>query len=147
MLECRPGNFHIMLSGKLVKMVSGKAVKYKLFWNGNKKGVAGVNIQARKLGEKETVVIAEDVTGHVRSITDTFQDQYGGYGSGVRNNEREQILDFCAAINITMRNSFLKKKESHLVPYESGLSKTEADYCFMRRNQRKIVKLIKVFCR
>ena len=111
MLECRPGNFHIMLSGKLVKMVSGKAVKYKLFWNGNKKGVAGVNIQARKLGEKETVVIAEDVTGHVRSITDTFQDQYGGYGSGVRNNEREQILDFCAAINITMRNSFKKKRK------------------------------------
>ena len=42
---------------------------------------------ARKLKEKEIVVIAGDVNVHVKNKTEDFEDQNGGYGYGVINHE------------------------------------------------------------
>ena len=42
---------------------------------------------SRKLGEKEIVVIAGDVNGHVKNKTEHFEDQNGGYCYGVINHE------------------------------------------------------------
>ena len=41
-----------------------------------------------------------------------------------RNKEGERILEFCAAINITVRKALFRKWVRHLVFYESGPSKT-----------------------
>ena len=38
----------------------------------------------------------------------------------------------------------LRKRANHLVTYESGPSKTQVDCCLLRRNQRKVLKGIKV---
>ena len=41
-------------------------------------------------------------------------------------------------------NRHFKKRQSHLVTCESGPSETKVDYCFVKRDQRKFVKSIKV---
>ena len=70
------------------------------------------------------------------TVTQKTEDQYGGYGYGVRNMERERNLEFCAAMNMAVA-----LRASHLVTYESGPSKTQVDYCLVRRIQRKFLKM------
>ena len=47
-------------------------------------------------------------------------------------------------MNIPVGNTFFKKRVSHLVTHESRPSKTQLDYCLIRRNQRKFLKDMKV---
>ena len=54
----------------------------------------------------------------------------------------ERILEFCATMNMVLGNTLFKKRVSHLVTYESGISKTQVDYCLVRRNQQKFLKEI-----
>ena len=56
----------------------------------------------------------------------------------------EKILEFCAATNTTVGNMLFRKRAICLVTYEFGPSKTQVDYRFVRRNQRKIFKDTKV---
>ena len=84
------------------------------------------------------------VNDHVGSNAEHNEDQHRGYGYGVRNNEEERILEFCAAMNMKIGNTIYKKRSSHLITYESGPSKTEVDYYFVWRNKRKFFKDIKI---
>ena len=43
-------------------------------------------------------------------------------------------------MNMTVGNTRFKKRAIHLVTYESGPSKTQSDYCSVRRNQRRFLK-------
>ena len=70
------------------------------------------------------------------TVTQKTEDQYGGYGYGVRNMERERNLEFCAAMNMAVA-----LRASHLDTYESGSSKAQVDYCLVRRIQRKVLKM------
>ena len=70
------------------------------------------------------------------TVTQKTEDQYGGYGYGVRNMERERNLEFCAAMNMAVA-----LRASHLDSYESGSSKAQVDYCLVRRIQRKFLKM------
>ena len=65
----------------------------------------------RTLGEKE---IAGYFNGHVKSNPETYEEQHGGYGYGVRNKDGDRILEFCANKNMTVGNALFKKKASHL---------------------------------
>ena len=46
-------------------------------------------------------------------------------------------------MNTTVENTLFNKKASHLVIYETGLSKTQVDCYLVRRNKRKLLKDIK----
>ena len=41
----------------------------------------------------------------------------------------ETIFEYCAAMGMTVGNTHLMKRKSHLVKYESGPPKTRIDYC------------------
>ena len=72
--------------------------------------------------EKETVVIAGDFYDHIGDNAKDFEDHRGGYGYGIGKKDRERILKFFAAMNMTVRNTLFKKTESNLVTYESDPS-------------------------
>ena len=55
-----------------------------------------------------------------------------------------RILEFCAAMNMIVGNTFFKKRNTQIVTYESGPSKTPVDYCLERGDQRKFVKGISI---
>ena len=73
----------------------------------------------------EIAVIAEDFNWLVGSKPENYEDQHGGEGYGVRNKEGERILEYCAAMNITVGNKLFKKRASQTATYESGPSKTQ----------------------
>ena len=62
------------------------------------------------------------------------------HGYGVRNKEQRKILDFCPAMDMAVAKTVLKRRASHLVTYDSGLSKTQVDYCLIRRGQSNFLK-------
>ena len=84
-----------------------------------------------------SIVVITGDNGHNGSNPENYEDQHDGYGYGVRNKERERIIEFCAAINISVENTLSKKRASHLVTYESCQLKSQVNYCFVRRNGRK----------
>ena len=69
----------------------------------------------RKLGEKEIAVIPGDFNGYFGSNPENYEDhQHGGYGYVVRNKEDKSILEFCAAMKMTLGNTLFKKRASQL---------------------------------
>ena len=49
------------------------------------------------------------------ATTKTYGGQHRGYDFGIRNREQEKILEFCAAIIMTVVNRTFRKRERHLV--------------------------------
>ena len=47
-------------------------------------------------------------------------------------------------MNMTGGNTLFKKRESHLVTYEFCPSKTQADYCLVKIDQKNFLKAMKV---
>ena len=70
-----------------------------------------INI-VRKLGESKIEVITGDLNGHVGSNTENYVDQPEACAYAVWNKEKERILEFCVAINMTTGNAVFKKSVS-----------------------------------
>ena len=66
-------------------------------------------------------------------IVEDYEDQNGGYGCGIRKKEGTKIQEFCAAINVILGDTLIKKRTSHLVIYESSLSKAQVDHVLVKR--------------
>ena len=82
--------------------------------------------------EKKVVGIAKDLNGFVAGIAEHYEDQHGGYSLTFRNKGDEKIREFCVDIKMTQGNIVFKNRGIHLVPYESGVSKTHIDYCVVK---------------
>ena len=65
--------------------------------------------------------------------------QHLAYSFGVRSKEGQRMLEFCAVMEITVGNTFLKKTKRYLATCERSPSRTHIDYCLVRRDQRKFV--------
>jgi hypothetical protein len=51
-----------------------------------------------------------------------FESVYGGQGFGDRNEVGTEILNFALAYDLTIVNTWFKKRDSHLVTFRSGLN-------------------------
>ena len=96
------------------------------------------------LSEDELVMLGGDLNGHVGRNTDGYEGIHGGYGYGNRNREGERILELGAALDMVVCNTFFKKRDSRLITYVSGNSKTQIDYIMVRNKDRKFLKDVKV---
>ena len=72
---------------------------------------------------------------------------HGGFGYGTRNSEGEWILEFAMANNLFVANTCFMKRESHLVTYNSGGSKSQIDFFLYRKTFKSMVKNVKVIPR
>ncbi|KAK3893367.1 hypothetical protein Pcinc_002801 [Petrolisthes cinctipes] len=98
---------------------------------------------ASKVSEKEVLAVAGDFNGHVGKTSDGFEEVHEGNGYGERNTG-ERILEFGFAMDMLVANTVFKKRESHLVTYESGTAKTQVDYLLVRKKDRKLLSDVKV---
>ena len=55
------------------------------------------------------------INGHVGQHSQGFSSHDGGYGYGTLDQEGMRILDFCAATDLAVTNTFFRKKNSQLV--------------------------------
>lgn len=78
----------------------------------------------RKLKKKKIVIVVGDFIGYSESNTKDYVDQHWGYGYEVRNKRKERILEFCAAMNLTIGKKLFKKRAIHVATYGFNPSKT-----------------------
>ena len=85
----------------------------------------------------ERLVVAGDLNGHVGRDRDVYDGVHGGHGLGVRNEEGIKIMDFATAYQMRLMNTYYKKRENHLVTYNSGGRRSQIDFIMLRKEYTK----------
>ena len=81
----------------------------------------------------QEVIVGGDMNGHVGQVANGFHEAHGNFGYDTRNTEGEIILEFAEAMGYVVTNTLFKKRQSHLVTYESGGNKTAVDTILKER--------------
>ena len=92
----------------------------------------------------QEVIVGGDMNGHVGQVANGFHEAHGNFGYGTRNAEGERILEFAEAMGYVVTNTLFKKRQSHLVTYESGGNKTAVDMILIKREHKKRIMNTKV---
>jgi len=87
--------------------------------------------------QNKGLFIGGDFNGHIGSRGEGYKTVHGDLGYGVRNSAGVSILDFAVAYNLSIVNSYFRKREEHLVTFKSGSARTQIDYFLMRANSRR----------
>ncbi|GJX72808.1 retrovirus-related pol polyprotein LINE-1 [Tanacetum coccineum] len=82
---------------------------------------------------------------HIGATTEGYSGVHRGFGYEVRNEEGRSILDFATAHDLVVVNSYFKKRDHHLITFQSGGRCTQIDYLLVRRGDLKACKDYKVF--
>ena len=82
----------------------------------------------------EIVLPCGDWNGHIGKTAVGYEGIHGGNGYGNRNEEGDKALDFAVANNFLICNTFFRKRDSHLITYHSGVTKTQIDFIMVRKN-------------
>jgi hypothetical protein len=77
---------------------------------------------------REKLFIGGDLNGHVGATNAGYERVHGGFGYGGRNQEGEDVLNFALAYNLLMANTLFRKRESHLVTFQSGQHSSQIDF-------------------
>ncbi|PWA53852.1 hypothetical protein CTI12_AA441410 [Artemisia annua] len=76
---------------------------------------------------------------------DGYAGVHGGFGAGVRNDEGRSILEFATTHNLVVANSFFKKRDVHLITFQSGGHNTQIDFLLVRRSDLRACRECRVF--
>ncbi|RZB75436.1 Craniofacial development protein 2 [Glycine soja] len=85
----------------------------------------------------EKVFLGGDLNGHVGSVTRGFEGVHGGFGLGEMNGEGKSILEFSEALDLSIANTWFKKRAEHLITYKSGGTCSQIDFFLIRKSDRK----------
>ena len=81
----------------------------------------------------QEIIVGGDMNGHVGQVANGFHEAHGNFVYGTRNAEGERILEFAEAMGYVVTSTLFKKRQSHLVTYESGGNKTAVDMILLKR--------------
>nr|GEX48332.1 retrovirus-related Pol polyprotein LINE-1 [Tanacetum cinerariifolium] len=79
------------------------------------------------------------------AAVDGYAKVHGGFGFGDRNEEGCTVLEFATAHDLVVANSFFKKKDAHLITFQSGGHNTQIDYLLVRRGGLKACEDCRAF--
>ncbi|RZB81212.1 LINE-1 retrotransposable element ORF2 protein isoform B [Glycine soja] len=85
----------------------------------------------------EKVFLGGDLNGHVGSVDRGFEGVHGGFGLGEMNGDGKSILEFSEALDLSIANTWFKKREEHLITYKSGGTCSQIDFFLIRKSDRK----------
>ncbi|KAL5138398.1 Craniofacial development protein 2 [Glycine soja] len=85
----------------------------------------------------EKVFLGGDLNGHVGSVARGFEGVHGGFGLGEMNGEGKSILEFSEALDLSIANTWFKKRAEHLITYKSGGTCSQIDFFLIRKSDRK----------
>ncbi|VDO93095.1 unnamed protein product [Heligmosomoides polygyrus] len=72
---------------------------------------------------KDVIIVAGDINGHVGAAKDGYSC-HGGFGYGSRNADGGRILEYAESPSLAIVNTVFRKRNSHLISYYSGSSKS-----------------------
>ncbi|PWA34772.1 hypothetical protein CTI12_AA615940 [Artemisia annua] len=110
----------------------------KSFWD-------SLNELVKECRPDQRLIIGGDLNGHIGAATDGYAGVHRGFGFGVRNDEGRLILEFATAHDLVVANSFFKKRDVHLITFESGGHNTQIDYLVVRRSDLRACRDCRVF--
>ena len=92
------------------------------------------------VSKEERMVLGADLNGHVGKGNIGDEEIMKRYGARTRNKERSMVVDFGKRMDLTIVNTYFKKKDERMVTYKSGVKSTQVDYVLMcrRRNLKKM---------
>ena len=93
-------------------------------------------------GINQEVIVGGDMNGHVGQVANGFHEAHGNFGYGTRNAEGKRILEFAEAMEYVVTSTLFKKRQSHLVTYESGGNKTAVDMILIKREHKYKERII-----
>ena len=103
-----------------------------------------MDAEMQAVPRSDRLVVAGDLNGHVGRDRDGYDGVHGGHGLGVRNEEGINIMDFATAYQMRLMNTYYKKRENHLVTYNSGGRRSQIDFIMLRKEYTKECKNCKV---
>ena len=87
--------------------------------------------------KEERIVLGADLNGHAGEGNIGDEEIMGRYGDGTRNKEGSMIVDFGKRMDLTIVNTYFKKKDEHKVTYKSAGKSFQVDYVMCRRRNLK----------
>ena len=103
-----------------------------------------MDAEMQAVPRSERLVVAGDLNGHMGRDRDWYDGVHGGHGLSVRNEEGINIMDFATAYQMRLMNTYYKKREYHLVTYNSGGRRSHIDFIMLRKEYTKECKNCKV---
>ena len=98
----------------------------------------------RGIPASERFVIGGDFNGHIGESRSGFDAVHGGLGFGSRNDSGRALLEFAVAFGCVIANSWFRKKDEHLITFQSHAGKTQIDYFLVREEDRSCCRDCKV---
>ena len=139
----------------LVKLIVGQRVVTLLSVYAPQSGLSDVDkdlffdqlraVTAR-IPRSELLIPCGDWNGHVGRAGTEYREVHGGmgYGRSEPDVEGERILEYAVAFDLLLGNTCFKKRDSHLIRYNSGNAATQIDFILFPRAVRKLVTDVKV---
>ncbi|VDP02702.1 unnamed protein product [Heligmosomoides polygyrus] len=87
---------------------------------------------------KDVIVVANDLNGHVDATKNGYSC-HGGFGYGSRNADSELILEYAELHNLTIVNTVFRRRDSHLISFYSGKTRTQTDFVLVKDHDRCLV--------
>jgi hypothetical protein len=126
----------IMIGGEIATIISAYALQVKLdnlveqqFWK-------YLDEVVQSIPYAEKLFIGDDLNGHMGFERTGFENVHGGQGFGDKNEAGTDILNFALTYDLTIANTWFKKRNSHLVTFRSGLNASQIDFFITRRRFR-----------
>ncbi|KAL5144498.1 Craniofacial development protein 2 [Glycine soja] len=130
---------------------------FKLWYTGKIRSRNGVGIIVDKEWKKDVVdvrrvrdriialklVVRHDtfnvISGYAPQVAwlEVLRGCMGGFGLGEMNGEGKSILEFSEALDLSIANTWFKKREEHLITYKSGGTCSQIDFFLIRKSDRK----------
>ncbi|XP_019248752.1 PREDICTED: craniofacial development protein 2-like [Nicotiana attenuata] len=104
----------------------------------------GLDEIVRSILPTERLLIGGYFNGNIGSSAGGYTKVHGGFGFGERNEWGTSLLDFAKAFELVIANSSFPKLEEHLVTFQSLVAKTQIDYLFLKRCDRRLCEDCKV---
>ncbi|GKC07436.1 craniofacial development protein 2, partial [Tanacetum coccineum] len=135
----------LVIEGETVNVISAYAPQVGLSEEEKKAFWDSLDEVVRESPTDQRLILGGDLNGHIGATTEGYSGVHGGFGYGVRNEEGRSILDFATAHDLAVVNSYFKKRDHHLITFQSGGRCTQIDYLLVRRGDLKACKDCKVF--
>ena len=82
----------------------------------------------------EILIPCDDWNGQVGAPVSVLSDAYGGHGFGTHNKGTRKILEFVIANGHRISSTWCKKRNTHLIAYNSGSDSNQLDYIIYRKS-------------
>ena len=89
------------------------------------------------VSKKERIVLGADLNGYVDKGNIGNEEIMGRYGAGTRSKKGSMVVYFGKRMDLTIVNTYFKKKDEHRVTDKSGGKRTQVDYVMCRRSNLK----------